>query len=290
MFFEEWPLIMFTLAGQLAIGSFIVLAIVRFFLSRQDADVAAKLTDKGLLAVGAVMVVASLLPIFHLGSPAGAYRSFANAGSSWLSRESMTTGAFFGCWFLTFIAYRRKQGGSVLAWGTSLVGMAAVLSMANVYVSSIRPAWMHVNTYLAFFGTTFALGSVGALAAILYGAEKEQLTAAVVGHLKKMSVMAGIAVGLPLLFFPVFLSSLTQGNPAAQLSARLLTEQYLLPLIASGILSLAGAGLVCHAVWTGGSPALSKRVYMAFVLVLIGEFMGRVVFYGSAVTTGIGLN
>ncbi|MBP2637453.1 MAG: reductase anchor subunit [Firmicutes bacterium] len=290
MFSEEWPLIMFTFAGQLAIGSFIMLAIVRFSLSKQDAAMAAKLTDKGLMAVGAVMAVASLLPIFHLGSPAGAYRSIFNLGSSWLSRESITTGAFFGCWFLSFIAYQWKKASGIFAGVTSLVGLVAVLSMANVYVHSIRPAWMHVNTYLAFFGTTFALGSVGALVSIIYGAREEQLTAAVVGQLKKISFIAGMAVILPLLFFPVFLNSLAQGNAAAQLSAQLLTEKYILPLVVRGVLPLAGVGLVCYAAWKDRLAVLPKWVYMAFVLVMIGEFMGRVIFYGSAVSTAIGLN
>lgn len=94
MFAEEWPLMMFTLISQLAIGSFIMLACVRLFLTKQEGATASKFTNPGFKAVGALMVLSLIFSLFHLGTPTGAYRSILNLGSSWLSREILTAGGF----------------------------------------------------------------------------------------------------------------------------------------------------------------------------------------------------
>ena len=101
MFAEEWPLMMFTLVSQLAIGSFLMLVLVRSLLTKQDPQGAAKLTNPGFKAVGVLMVVALLLSLFHLGTPTGAYRSILNLKSSWLSREILTAGGFLVFWFVS---------------------------------------------------------------------------------------------------------------------------------------------------------------------------------------------
>jgi len=290
MFAEEWPLMMFTLISQLAIGSFFMLVLVRVSLAKQDAAVAAKLTNPGFKAVGAIMILALLLSVFHLGTPLGAYRSILNLRFSWLSREIVTAGGFLLFWFLSYRAYQKEKASNALAWFTSLMGLFVVLSMANIYSHSIRPAWTNVNTYLAFFGATFALGGLGASAFIIYGAKGAELTSTVIAQLKKVSLIAGVAVILPLLYLPIYISALASGDVAARLSAQLLTGDYKLLLTLRGLISLAGAGLVCCAIWRIGKNTPQRWVYLAFALVMIGEFLGRFVFYGSAVSIMIGLN
>lgn len=290
MFAEEWPLMMFTLTSQLAIGSFIILAFVWAFVSKQDKSVARKLTNPGFKAVGVVMVIALILSLFHLGTPTGAYRSILNLGSSWLSREILTAGGFLVFWFLSYQAYKKESASSgVLSIITILMGLAAIYSMANIYSHSIRPAWTNVNTYIAFFGATFALGSLGAAALVIYGA-KDGLSSAILGSLKKVNIIAALAVILPLVYLPIYISGLAGGNAAAQASAQLLTGSYMVPLIIRGILSLGGVGLLFYALKAGKNTLPKNCVYLALVLVMIGEFMGRYVFYGSGISIMIGLN
>ena len=290
MFAEEWPLMMFTLISQLAIGSFIMLAVIRFSLNKHDATMAAKLTNPGFKAVGVIMSLALLLSVLHLGAPMGAYRSVLNLRFSWLSREIMTAGGFLFFWFLSYRAYQKETAGNGLAWVTSLLGLFVVLSMSNIYSHSIRPAWTNANTYIAFFSATFTLGSLGAAAFIVYGAKGAELTSAVIDQLKKMSLIAGAAIILPLLYLPIYISSLANGNAAAQQSVQLLTGSYQFLLTLKGVLSLAGAGIISYAIWRAGNDTQQRWVYLAFILVMIGEFLGRFVFYGSAVSMTIGLN
>ena len=289
MFAEEWPLMMFTLISQLAVGSFVILSLVRFALIKQDPLLAAGVTNPGFKAVGAVMVLALLLSVFHLGSPFGAYRAILNLQSSWLSREIVAASGFLFFWFLSYRSYQKEQPSQLLAALTSLIGLAVILCMGSIYSHSVRPAWTDANTYIAFFGATFALGSLGAAAFIAYAARHLAGVAAIGSQLKKVSFIAGAAVFLPLLYLPVYIGGLAGGNVAAQASAQLLTSSYQGLLVLKGILSLAGAGLG-FAIWRGGRFTSPQWAYLAFGLVMLGEFVGRYVFYGAAVSTAIGLN
>lgn len=291
MFAEEWPLMMFTLFSQLAIGSFILLVLVRSLLAKNDAPSAKRLTNFGFLAVGPIMALALIFSLFHLGTPMGAYRSILNLGSSWLSREILTAGVFFVLWFVSYKAYQKENAGNTLGWVTSLVGLAAIFSMASIYGNSVRPAWDNANTYISFFGTTFALGSLGAASFIAYAAKGRALSPETSALLKKVSLIAVMAVILPLIYLPVFISGLGSGEGAAQASAQLLSGSYAITLVARGALSLIGAGLLFYGLSKAGTAKTipTNLVYLALVMVVIGEFIGRYVFYASAVSIMIGM-
>lgn len=291
MFAEEWPLMMFTLISQLAIGSFILLVLVRSMLAPKDAATAKRLTNFGFLAVGPLMALALIFSLFHLGTPMGAYRSILNLGSSWLSREILTAGGFFVLWFVSYKAYQKENSGNTLGWVTSLVGLAAIFSMVNIYGNSVRPAWDNANTYIAFFGATFALGSLGAASFIAYAAKGSVLSPETTALLKKVSLIAIVAVILPLIYLPVFISGLGSGVGAAQASAQLLSGSYAITLVARGVFSLIGAGLLFYGIGktTTAKTLPTNLVYLALVMVIVGEFIGRYVFYASAVSIMIGM-
>ncbi len=291
MFAEEWPLMMFTLISQLAIGSFILLVFVRTILNKKDAQAAKRLTNFGFLAVGPLMALALIFSLFHLGTPMGAYRSILNLGSSWLSREILTAGGFFVLWFVSFRGYQKENAGNTLGWITSLVGLVAIFSMASIYGNSVRPAWDNINTYVGFYGTTFALGSLGAASFIAYGAKGNVLSEDTIALLKRVSLVAAVAVILPLIYLPVFVSSLGSGGSAAQASGQLLAGSYAFTLVARGVLSLIGAGLLYFGLGKATTTKLipTNLIYLAFIMVVAGEFIGRYVFYASAVSIMIGM-
>lgn len=82
MFAEEWPLMMFTLLSQLAIGTYVILLLIRMSLSKSDARTAGQITNPGLKLTGPIMALTLIFSLFHLGTPMGAYRSILNLGSS----------------------------------------------------------------------------------------------------------------------------------------------------------------------------------------------------------------
>ncbi|MBP1759601.1 MAG: reductase anchor subunit, partial [Firmicutes bacterium] len=169
---EEWPLLTFTILGQLAIGTFIMLVIVRSLLGAKiGAKAAGEVTRFGILAVGPVMLVALIASFFHLGSPMLAFNALGNLKTSWLSREILFTGLFFLLWLITYYSSKKEGSGQVLSWCTSIVGLIAVFCMAGIYAHSNKPAWTNVNTYLTFFGAAFVMGAIASGAAVAYGAK-----------------------------------------------------------------------------------------------------------------------
>lgn len=288
MFAEEWPLMMFTLLSQLAIGTYAILLLVRLSFAKGDARIASKLTNPGLKAIGPIMALALIFSLFHLGTPMGAYRSILNLGSSWLSREIISAGGFFALWFLSYFALKKEKSVNGIGILTVLIGMAAIFSMASIYATSIRPAWTNVNTYLAFYGATFALGCVGAVGLMAFASKGSPLPTQAKGILKTVTLIAGIAILVPLAYLPVLVSTLNAGTPAAQASAELISGSYILPIVIRAVISLAGAFLLFSSVKKQNSILSLNQALLALVLIFVGEFIGRYVFYATAVSMFMG--
>lgn len=291
MFAEEWPLMMFTLLTQLAVGSFFMLVLVRTLLVKTEQKEANRFIQFGVKAVGVTMGIALVFSLFHLGTPSGAYRSILNLGSSWLSREILTAGGFFVLWFVIYLQLRKGNYSSALGWITSLIGLLVIYSMGSIYSTSVRPAWDNANTYLAFYGTTFLFGSVGATLSLFCSKKGTNLSDESLSTLKKVSIVGLVAVILPLVYLPVYISSLSGGNSAAMVSAQLLSGTYALTLVVRWILSVAGGVLLAYFIskLSKKQPVSGNMLYLAFAAVILGEFIGRYVFYASAVSIMIGL-
>ncbi|BAE85197.1 dimethyl sulfoxide reductase anchor subunit family protein [Desulfitobacterium hafniense] len=287
IFAEEWPLMTFTLLSQLAIGMFIVLMLVKAGVGNQDSQ-ASKAIRSGFTAVGPLTALALVFSLFHLGDPLGAPRSILNLGSSWLSREIMTAGGFFALWLVFWWLSRKGKESNALGWVTVLMGLAAVFSMASIYSSSIRPAWDNVNTYIAFYGATLAMGVLGAAAVTAFGL-KGQTSAGLIKTLRNMAYLGAASVLLPLAYLPVFTSGLNGGGTAAEASAQILTDSMGV-LAGRGVLSIAGVILLVAALNKGakGKTLSTGTVYLALALVIAGEFIGRYLFYAMGVTPMIG--
>jgi anaerobic dimethyl sulfoxide reductase subunit C (anchor subunit) len=292
MFAEEWPLMMFTLLTQLAVGSFLMLVLIRTLLVKTIKQEANQFIQFGTKAVGIVMGIALVFSLFHLGTPTGAYRSILNLGSSWLSREILTAGGFFGLWFLTYTQLKKGNFNSILGWITAIIGLLAIYCMASIYATSVRPAWDNANTYLAFYGTTLLFGSVGATLSLLLGNKGMKVSDELGSILKKVSIIGLAAVIIPLVYLPVYISGLNGSGSAAMASAQMLSGTYAFTLIIRWILSVAGGILLTYFIFrqSNRQPASANLIYLAFAGVFIGEFIGRYVFYASAVSIMIGLN
>jgi len=287
LFAEEWPLMMFTLLSQFAVGTLTILFVLRLLVKDQVAK--AKFTLPAIKIVVPVMAVALVLSLFHLGTPSGAYRSIFNLGSSWLSREILTAGGFFVLAAVCWAVYKNPAKGNALGLITALVGLAAVFCMASIYYNSVMPAWMSINTYVVFFGSTFVLGSLGALAVLALKFKGSEFSPEIKSAIKKVLVISIVALAVPLVYTPVFISGLSGGEAAARLSAQLFTGSYLAQLILRWLLSAAGVALLYVALAKKDKPlAATNAVLLSLALVIVGEFLGRYVFYATAVPPVIG--
>ena len=132
--------------------------------ARQAQEAADQLSDRALLAIGPVIILAFIASLFHLGNPFNAYRAVSNLGSSWLSREILSGVLFALTGGLFAIMQWRKIGSetlrTIIAWIAALIGLFFVYAMSNVYMMRTVPTWNTWYTPVSFFTTTFLLGAL----------------------------------------------------------------------------------------------------------------------------------
>lgn len=288
MFSEEWPLMTFTVLSQLAIGAFVILWFIHEMSTKSEWSIKPSVMKRGLLAVALVMGVSLIFSLFHLGTPTGAYRSIYNFTSSWLSREIIFAGGFFVLAVVDWYYYQKKQiFHRVLALLTSLIGLIAVYSMASLYSASVRPAWDNIYTYFTFFGTTLLMGIMGAIfiVSLSFKGQANMFQSIV----KKCGILAVVIIIVQLVCLPFYISNLSNGGPASGLSLRLFTDHYAVLFAVKWILAIIGT-IMLFFIMNGkkAQTMISNVLLLAFVLVFVGEFIGRYVFYGIGVSIGIG--
>ena len=302
---HDWALVAFTILAQMAVGSFVVLGIVYFFAARSAGAVEAdRLSDRALLVIGPVLVLGLLASFFHLGNPLNAYNAIGNIGSSWLSRE-----IFFGLGFaalgavFAFLQWR-KIGTSTMrnfvAVLAALVGLALVYSMSQVYMLRTVPVWNTVWTPVSFFVTTFLLGTLAMGAAFVanyaYLQRKnpddvETQCTLLRAVLRWIGIVAVLLLGVEFVVVSANLINLSS-MPSAALQGEMLGTSFTTILIVRLVLVFLGAGLFGtivyrNALTAGREKIMGNWAYAAFALVLVGEILGRFLFY--AVNKGFNL-
>lgn len=287
MFAEEWPLLLFTLLTQLAVGVYVFFVIIRS-LKKVDSEIRVRVTKQGMLLVPLVMLLALILSVFHLGTPFEAYRAIGNLDSSWLSREILFSGGFFILTAVTYYLDRKGSWNNVVGWITSMVGLGAIVSMAGVYANTIKPAWVDFNTYLVFFSTTIVFGAVGCIVLILLS--KEEKNAQLMSVLKGIGIVALAAILTQLIYLPIYVAGLSvNGGIAGAESVNLLSGEYAIPIILRWIFSITGIALTGLIFYKKFKPSAQCTLcYTAFILVLLGEFLGRYIFFETGVSIIVG--
>lgn len=263
----EWPLIIFTVLGEAAIG--ILLAL--WWLDRTPLD--STLYKKATLTSGVLLVVALVASLAHLGHPEAAYRAVSHLGSSWLSREILFFVLTAAAWLYLFFQVRQPKGSRRMAAGIAgLLGLLGILSSAMIYVLPRVPAWDSAQTPLFFLLTTVLLG---ALTLLVLG--RKTLTPAQTTTLVSWSA-ASVAASLftYILYLSMLNASGTEGMTTVQFLrtnplfwARVVTN-WLVPII------------LLYPIIKNKKAATSNLILTILVFSGIGEFLGRSLFYLSA--------
>lgn len=139
----EFPLVLFTVLSQAAIG-IALMGAVRVLAGPDGGD-----AQRQWRMVAGLMVAGLVASLFHLGHPAGAPNALKHLASAWLSREVLFAGLFMGLAVLAAII-ADKGGNPALALLGSALGLALILSTGMTYAPPSYPA---VNNALptAFF-------------------------------------------------------------------------------------------------------------------------------------------
>lgn len=302
---HEMPLVIFTIAAALSAGSFITLGIIHVFGARVPAKVMDRVTDPALYAIGPLLVLGLLASMFHLGSPLRAVNSIRHFPASPLSVEIVVGMAFLGLGALYAVLQWFKWGShmlrQIIAVVTALVGAGLVYAISQVYSLSTVPAWATFHTPLRFFITAFLLGGLAVGAALvinLYIREKrglevtEREQGVVRRSLEGIALGSIVMMGLKFVGLPAYIGYLgTHEDPAAQASLRVLTEQYGFWSGTQTVLVFLGVILMSVLLYLLARGRDTKIVMSlavaAFALVLVGEFIGRQLFYAAMIRTGM---
>jgi DMSO reductase anchor subunit len=251
----EFPLVFFTLLTQMAIGLALISA------TRQWAVVegpSGKIQAEWL-AVAGLLAVGVSAAFFHLGHPLGAIQMLNNLGTGMIVFGLLVAGVLW-------MAYKRSLNGWLLKL-TALVGLVAVFTTGMTYAA---PALVAVNNPLPIVFFLLTVVILGAAAASYFAPASKQ-----------SPVTAILAVGLivALVVYLVVPFIWLSGNAVTRMTgqAYLASPLHWTHIIVGLVLPLAVLA------WLRKIPAWLP------LLILIGEFAGRMAFFALVVSSAANL-
>jgi len=304
---REWALPFYTILVQLGLGTLIALWLTRTFAAiKYGHERVDHIIDNSLLVVFITIGTGMLGAHSHLSKPLHSILAILNLRSSWLSREIVFNSLFFV--FTAVLLYLQLSGkGSwrmktAMGWIAILFGIGNVYCMARIYILPTQAAWNTPITILSFFTTALLLG-VMALASLLIMdlrySELRQLPKAelqarmIQNSLSWMAAAAGVLAVAIIAQQIYLLASLSQSSlGSAQISVQLLAKLY--PVLfgmrlGTMIIGVVSLGLVV--IWQArnhkGISDLLVPTYLTCLLVMVGEILGRFLFYATHVRLGI---
>lgn len=122
MGWNEWPLMLFTVIAQCAMGAFwwCSFALLAGNLSEEQRS----RLERGMLVIWVMMGVAFVFSSAHLGSPFRAINAIFRFGQSPLSNEVVFGSAFAGFGFLRWLMVARNIGSEAARKGLLLLTLA----------------------------------------------------------------------------------------------------------------------------------------------------------------------
>jgi len=285
---KEWPLVFMTVLTQVSLIGFAAL-----FLG----DIAAHFTSlpkpSPLMAFVIFALAAIGLPLsaLHLGRPFKAMTAMKNLKTSWLSREAAALGAFVAGMGVVALLYYLGIDGFVriaLEALTLAVGIYGIYAQSMIYRVPAKPTWNRVTTTYRFFST----GYIGTLILALLVIAQHQINVANI--LLSISILLGAAQLYLFWESQRFYERIDPNNPFSyqiERSARLLRENFKslydfrkrsLPLAALALPLLAIIALNAGSMGFGFLFTL-----LAVALAFASELVGRLLFYSTAIKTGM---
>ncbi len=276
---HEWPLVLFTVLGQCVVGAVIVMGLA-WHAASNNSELQQKIV-RSMFFIWVLMGVAFIASAMHLGSPLRAFNSLNRVGHSALSNEIASGSVFFAVggfwWLITVLKKMPVAIGRVWLAATIVLGLVFVWAMTRVYQIDTVPTWHNGYTTLSFFMTVLLGGPLlGTMLLQSIGFRFQNI------KLATLSVLA---------LFVAIAVIVLQGGELAGIQSSVQQARALVPDYASlqvWRIALLALGLGC---WI--CPLMRRTqpstfgLLIGFVLVVIGECIGRGIFYGLHMTVGM---
>lgn len=270
----ELPLVLFTVLSQLAAGGAVCLSLL---------DRAKKIKPAtGQLITGSLAVITAVgmfISLFHLGQPWYAFRALTNVGSSWLSREVLVFSIFLILLVVYYFQWAKNQeeGRKNLGLLVAVVAILAVAVSGLVYRLPAMPAWNNFSPVLFFLLTALLLGPIY-VAAFLALKEEESFH-----NLLQTSALIGVFYAVA---FGLYLSLLLSAGGGQNLTGREIVTSvtFWLRALLSWLLPIISF------VWvkSSGKKMNFGSLFTVLLVVVIGELLGRWLFYSTVVPLQVG--
>lgn len=303
---REWALPVYTILMQLAVGALFVLWLARLFAtSKFSSHELNRINRNPILVIAFTAVVAMGGSHFHLSRPFHSFLAVLNFRSSWLSREIVFTLFFFltilSLLYFTYFQTHRGRLINGLGWMASLFGCVVVYCMARIYLIPTQVAWNSTSVIASFFVTSLTLGAMTIVLLMVLDlkfaeikkSDDVELRMQVIKHcfggLTVLTIVL-VILGATITYIQVHL--LAEGDLVARTSLSLLVELYM-PLLVQRFVFLFFAsiamGVAMYRMWRSEvvPQSLMMPVYLSCLLILIGEIIGRFLFYATHIRVGI---
>lgn len=293
----ELSLVLFTILVQMSVGAIVFLLITHLTRKEKAFSVDAMSLTRQIVYLSLALTVIGILSSFtHLGHAARAYRALFFHLSSWMGKESL----FLGLFFVSLLAYAilllKGSGPKVgIEFFAAITGFLAVLSSSLVYsVLGSVPSWNNIFSVL-FFLITFVLTGASLFAVVIASklkSDHETVKNLAVSFMRSLSSILVPALAAAILLTGGYLFYLNGRGSEAAASMGYLTGSILfwLRIVAGLVVPLFLLLTLKKLVNKGEIAKVSSYMYGVFILILAGEFLGRVLFYGSSVMHTIGGN
>lgn len=280
MGWHEWPLIVFTVLGQMVVGAFafVALALISGGLDKGTS----RRVQVSMLFLWVLMGIAFVASVMHLGSPLRAFNSLNRLGASALSNEIAVGSLFFALggiyWLLAMLNRLPKAIANLWLLAALLIGLGFVYAMCRVYAISTVPTWSSLFTPIGFVATMLIGGSL--LAYLLLsgsGVSSGQLS-----FLPQLSLFATlVSIGAVIMQS----ASLTTIQSSVYQASALIPAYGELMVLRLALLAL-GLALWIIPLLKGRKPT-SLLLSCSFISVVVAELIGRGLFYGLHMTVGV---
>lgn len=302
---REWALPVYTILMQISTGAMFFLWIIRSInLPKYGNEEIDRFVRNPVIVVFITGLAAIIGSHFHLSKPYLSFLAALNFRSSWLSREIVFTTLFIlSVSLLLYIEWfkpDRHRLKTALGWAAILFGAVNVYCMARIYILPTQVAWNSPTTIVSYGVSTLLLGGMSLILLIVL--DYRFLVERFVQDLEnKLLIIRSSYIGLSIVIASSILllivkdfyhlANLRAGDQTAQLSLELLLGLYQ-PLFLARvvIISLVVIGILAMFVMVVKRKRsvidLLVPLYITCLLLLVGEIIGRFLFYATHIRIG----
>lgn len=280
MAFHEWPLVVFTVLAQTAVGAFLIMSLANLVVDSR-VGVKDKVT-RNMFFVWVLMGLGFMASSAHLGSPMRAMNALNQVGSSWLSNEILTGSLFFafgGFYWLLDVLKKGPEGlRKILMVLGMIAGVAFMYSMVNVYLINTVPTWDTPYTWWSFLLTVLVSGSLFALI-LMHSAQFDS-----VKYSRTIQVVVVVGVIAMIVMTLGQMTALAGINSSVVAASDLVVNMGCLQGIRIALIIVGSAiALAC----VRREKANSAIALVGFAMVLFAELLGRTIFFNLHMTVGM---